>query len=125
MKFWLFTEYNRPSFLKGKLSFGKPTQLLEYLAALFKGEEHYCTGSVISSKHILTTAACLKIFFQKNCSFSDFTRYTALVGSMDLINGGVSYYFKQVEIHKNYSFKKDDFIHNIGLITVLIKKYFF
>ena len=125
MKFCFFTEYNRPSFLKGKLSFGKPSEMLEYLVALFKDEEHYCSGSVVSTKHILTAAACLKNFFEKNCSFSDFTKYSALVGSMDLINGGVKYRYKQVEIHKDYSFRKDDFIHNIGLITVLIAKYIF
>ena len=99
--------------------------MLEYLAALFEGERHHCCGSVISSKHILTTAACLKIFFKKECLIPDFTRYFALVGSLDLINGGVRYYYEQVEIHKDYSFRKDDLVHNIGLITVLITKYIF
>ena len=120
-KFWLFIESDRLSLLEEKLIKGKPVESSRYAAALYEEEKHYCSGSLITQQHILTAASCLEGFYIHNSSFPDFDRYSALVGSMDLIKGGVRYYYEQVEIHKNHTFGKDYYNYNIGLITVVIK----
>ena len=88
------------------------------MAALYKKEEHFCTGSRISRDHILTAAQCLKEFF--DCEFSGFSEYFAIDEPMKLFHGRKKYYFKQVKIHGEYNFESSDITNNIGLIMVLI-----
>ena len=107
----------------GKLNHAKSSEVAPYLAALYRKEVHFCTGSMISPKHILTAAKCMEEFFM--CEYPDFSKHYAWVGSFNLKEGGIIYDYEQVEIHKDYNFEYSDYIYNIGLITVLIKTYLF
>ena len=95
------------------------------IAALYESEVLFCSGILISRKHILTVATCLKAFFDTSNSNTDFLNYHAKLGITSLWKLSHEYYFKEVKIHRGYNLNTSDIFHNIGLITVLIVIYIF
>ena len=114
-----FTESNGLLPVKEKIiTYERVDHLISYVAALYKFEEFYCTGLLISEKHILTVATCLKqFFFIPRLSFPCYharLKY-ALIATSDH-----RYRFEKVEIHENFDLATEDFDDNIGLVTVII-----
>ena len=87
---------------------------LDYIASLKRlPDEHYCSGVVITSFHVLTAAYCLYPY--KN-------QY--LFGRIFVIIGYIEHSISGMQYHSEYRFSKDDNDRvnstnfDIGLITV-------
>ena len=118
-KYMFFTESDYSLSLKGKLISEEPYgDIISYVAALYESKTLYCTGFLVSVKHILTAATCLRNFFIKKNRPIEF--YHAKIKYLVLTTWDDKYMFQQVEIHRDYNHELDDLPNNIGLITVLI-----
>ena len=72
---------------------------------------HICTAFLISERHLLTAAKCLReIFLRENVSFSEYS----------IILGYRFHKIKRVERHKSYNHKRPEknTSYDIGCITV-------
>ena len=114
-----FAESNHLSLLKEKLiAYEHINCLIPYVAALYEFEEFYCTGLLISEKHILTVATCLiQFFFIPRPSFPC---YHARLKYAVIATSDYRYRFEKVEIHENFDLSREDFADNIGLVTVIV-----
>ena len=110
------------SHLESKLTPSRPSDPVTYVAGLFTFEDLFCSGVLVSAKHIVTAAACLERFFSTPIPY--FGNYHAKIESLVFTAKDRKYYFEQVEIHKDYNLKKVELTDNIGLITVFIITYY-
>ena len=113
------TDFDSPLSLDGKLAQGYNTfQPFEYVAALYYNDLLFCSGVLISRKHVLTVAICLKKFV--NDVDIKFWNYHALLGTDSLDASRLNYLFQEVKVPKQYNYVDEDLPHNIGIVTVRI-----
>ena len=93
-------------------------EVKSYVAGLYKSHVLFCTGILLSEKHVITVATCLKRFIY---SHIDFEYYYAAFGLVELRKTNRGYSFEDVKIHQDFNLTSEDLPNNIGLITVLIK----
>ncbi|KAF5278812.1 hypothetical protein FQR65_LT03499 [Abscondita terminalis] len=79
-----------------------------YQASLRKKGKHFCGGSIIADRWILTAAHC--VFKQ------DASKFTVVVGSNLLNKGGDSYEIEEFYPHEKYD--PDVIVHDIALIKL-------
>ena len=89
-----------------------------FKAALYRCSVLYCTGILISAKHILTVSECLMEFF--NVIRPDFTKYGAKISKLLIDDSVKEYKFAEVKIHKDYNLRTEELTNNLGVITVNI-----
>ena len=77
---------------------------------------HFCTACLLSNRHALTAAVCLKDFLTKP-DIPKFDPYTLVAGRLDTEEATV-FAIVEVQTHRKFSFKHNDYNHAIGLITV-------
>ena len=94
--------------------------IITHLVALYRSNELYCTGFMVSKNYALTLAFCLKSFFVKSIFTSD--DFVARIGSNSINKSEPGYHFKIVKVHKNYDFNNKEFKDNIGVIMVFTLK---
>ncbi|XP_012135227.1 chymotrypsin-1-like [Megachile rotundata] len=86
-----------------------PSGKFPYQVSLRKNGRHFCGGSIISSRHILTAAHCVKgLETQKTI--------TVVAGSTQLNSGGVSYKMQKAVRHKGFS--QSTFVNDVAVIRV-------
>ena len=104
--------------LEGKLRTRQSSLTTSFMVALYKCKVLYCTGILISAKHVLTVSQCLLAFF--DIIKPDFSEYKARISNLFLINDDKSvwYGFSEVKIHKEYDLRTHALTHNLGVITV-------
>ena len=100
-----------------------PFVIKSHMAALYESQLLFCTGILVSDKHVLTAATCLKNFIDD--SNIDFMNYHAKLGYFNIYKSDEKYSFKGVKVHENYNLTNEHLHDNIGIITVLIIIYIF
>ena len=80
----------------------------------------YCTGILITVKHVLTVSQCLLAFF--DISKPDFSEFKARISNLCSASHDSSewYGFAEVKIHKKYDLRTQALDNNLGVITVNI-----
>ena len=123
-RYIFFTDFDDSLSLKGKLFGGNPTfKSFHYVAGLYEAQQLFCTGILISAKHVLTVGICLKRFFVN--PNIDYSYYHVKLGTDYLYEKNLKFSFKNVKIHMHYNYVNEDLPHNIGLITVRSLYYIF
>ena len=84
---------------------------MNYVVSLRKDEEHFCTGCLITKKHVVTAGQCIgKIFYFNNPLFENITAY--IIGKVFKIEHA------EHHIHFNAEKASQTATFNIGLIQV-------
>ena len=104
--------------MKGKLIGGQSVEYGKYkFTASFRlNNVHFCTACLLSNKHALTAAVCLKDFLTKP-DIPKFDPYTLVAGRLDM-EGATVFAIEEVQAHRKYSFRFNNHYYGIGLITV-------
>ena len=115
---FLFTESKHSSSMMGKLIGGQSVEhgKYKYTASFRLNNVHFCTACLLSNKHALTAAVCLKDFLTEP-DIPRFDPYTLVAGRLDIDEVTV-FAIEEVQAHRKYSFKNNDPLYAIGLITV-------
>ncbi|PSN49716.1 Chymotrypsin-1, partial [Blattella germanica] len=74
----------------------------------YQGSQH-CAGSIINNYYILTAAHCLKNELYP-------TRYSVLVGTVKLSEGGTRYNVSSIKKHEDYFF--ENVTNDIGIVKL-------
>ena len=122
---YLFTEFEYSSSLFEKIISEEPEGHESYkFTTVFKREDvHFCTASLISNKHALTAAICLKDFLTEKL-VPEFDLYSLEAGRLDVIHGSTVFQIEQVQAHRRYSFSNPYSQYNTGIITVKYQEIF-
>ena len=116
---FFFTESNESLPIEGKLFGGQSVEdeSKNYVVSLRHNGSHFCTGFLISKRHVLTAAQCLHNFILYEW-IPEFEPYTVVIGNANSKNT-VSHAIKQVEVHRRYvADTPTSFYYNVGVITV-------
>ena len=102
----------------GKLIGGQSVddEKYKYTASFRLDNVHFCTACLLSNKHALTAAVCLKDFLTKP-DIPKFDQYTLVAGRLDIEKVTV-FAIEEVKAHRKYSFQRNEANYAIGLITV-------
>ena len=117
--FFFSTENKYSLSLMGKLINETPVDYRNYkfIASFRRKNVHFCTASLLSNKHALTTATCLKDFLSEE-KIPDFDYYTIKAGRFDLPGKSAVFSIYEVQCHPKFSYINPLAIYNIGMITV-------
>ena len=88
----------------------------KFTASFRLNNVHFCTACLLSNKHALTAAVCLKDFLTEP-DIPRFDPYTLVAGRLDIEKVTV-FAIEEVQAHRKYSFQSNEANHAIGLITV-------
>ena len=88
-----------------------------FLASLRHNGVHYCSATLLSNKHALTAATCLKQFLNE-IKIPSFEKFSLVAGRFDINNGTTVFEIKQVQIHRSFKYISPKIVYNIGLVTV-------
>ena len=115
---FFFTESKYSFSLKGKLIGGQSVEYRKYkFTASFRLDNvHFCNACLLSNKHALTAAVCLKDFLTKP-DIPEFDPYTLVAGRLDT-ERAIVFGIEEVQVHEKYFFRYNDPNCAIGLITV-------
>ena len=116
---YFFTDLKYISSLKGKLIGEKPVEQENYkFTASFRRENvQFCAASLLSNKHALTAASCLKDFLIE-IDIPDFDLYTLVAGKRDVNKGSAVFEIEEVQVHRDFRFESPNCNYALGLITV-------
>ena len=105
--------------MKGKLSDGESISEgdCKFIASFRRENVHFCTASLLSNKHAVTSAFCLKDFLTE-IDIPDFDLYSLVAGRLDMPKGSAVFKIEQVEVHRKFTFISPSPLHSVGLITV-------
>ena len=116
---FFFTEFNYSMSLKPKLLGG--VQALsgygKYMASFLHGNLHLCSAFLISNKHVLIAAHCLRDFLI-NKTIPNFKEYCVVVGLYDWNIGGICHLIEEVQVLSSYNHSIHNPSQDVGLITV-------
>ena len=103
----------------GKLIGGNSAQHSKYkfVSSLRRKNIHICTACLLSNKHALTTAICLKDFLNYT-RIPDFKLYSVVAGKRRTTGQVARFELEQVQTHQQFTFKNPNPRYDIGLITV-------
>ena len=88
-----------------------------FMASLRRDDVHICSATLISNRHALTAATCLKDFLNE-IKIPSFDTFSLVAGRFDVHNGTTVFRIEQVQFHHKFSFRSPKIGYNIGLITV-------
>ena len=88
-----------------------------FMASLRRDDVHICSATLLSNRHALTAATCLKEFLNE-IKIPSFETFSLVAGRFDVHNGTTVFKIEQVQLHHKFSFRSPKSMHNIGLITV-------
>ena len=116
---YFFTDLEYISSVKGKLVGEKPVEQEYYkFTASFRRENvQFCAASLLSNKHALTAASCLKDFLIE-IYIPDFDLYTLVAGKHDVNKGSAVFKIEEVQVHRDFRFRSPNSNYALGLITV-------
>ena len=102
----------------GKLIGGQSVEYEKYkFTASFRLDNvHFCNACLLSNKHAVTAAVCLKDFLTKH-DIPKFDPYTLVAGRLDT-EGATVFAIEQVQAHRRYSLEHNNPNYAIGVITV-------
>ena len=105
--------------MKGKLIGGQSVlhENYKFTASFRRRNVHFCTASLLSNKHALTAAFCLKDFLNET-DIPNFSLYSLMAGKPNVENGSAVFKIEEVQAHRDYVYKNPNFRQAIGLITV-------
>ena len=89
----------------------------KFLASLRRDNIHLCTAGLISNKHVLTTAFCIKDFLIY-AEIPDFNLYSIWAGKPDTAEGAIRFPIEEVQAHRLYRYYNPKVCYDIGLVTV-------
>ena len=115
----LFIDSEKSSSLVDKIIDEELTQHegFKFIASFRRENIHFCTASLLSNKHALTTALCLKDFLN-DTEIPDFNSYSLLAGKPDAEGGLSCFSIERVHCHSKYSYMAPNHLFDFGLITV-------
>ena len=115
----LFVEFKYFPSLMGKLGGERPVIPSDYtfVASLRRHDLHICSATLLSNRHALTAATCLKGFLNESI-IPSFDQFTLVAGRYDIDNGTTVFEIEQVQVHRRFMFYSPNDFYNIGLITV-------
>ena len=108
------------SLLDGKIIGGYPAtqQDVKFMASLKKNSIHFCSGCVISPKHILTAGQC--IYFINFDGKKNYANVTVWLGTIELYGYGIKRNVKDMEHHPQFNplTPSETCAYDIGVILV-------
>ena len=113
----VFIAFESPSFFMGKISSGQELGHIKCMASLKYDDAQICSAVLVSNKHALTTASCLKGFLN-DTKIPDFNLYSLVLGRLDIAGGSTCFSIEQVKAHKYYKYNIPSPKNDVGLITV-------
>ena len=107
-----------PTFV-GKLGGERSVNSSNYrsVASFRRDDVHICSAILISNRHALTAATCLKEILNE-IEIPSFDQFTLVAGGFDIDNGTKVFKIEQVQIHHRFSYHSPNPVHNIGVIRV-------
>ncbi|KAK6636065.1 hypothetical protein RUM43_009717 [Polyplax serrata] len=99
---------------------GQPIEIQQvpYQAGLYIGNMFFCSGSIVTTTHIITAAHCLAfVYVTKTSRPGSYTKYLNVrVGSSNMYVGGQSITVRNYSIHQKFSRVTVDY--DVGVITL-------
>ena len=119
MVFYHFTEFNHSSSLVEKIvnEESDTDKDFKYTASFRRDNVHLCTAGLISNKHAITTAFCIKDFLI-HPEIPAFNSYSIRAGKTDTAEGEICFSIEAVQAARNYRYHKPKVEYDFGLVTV-------